>query len=119
MLFVFAKSAAILTDAFPADQRGLAMGVNQIAALLGSVIGLIMGGILSYFDWRLVFLVSVPVGIVGTIWAYMMLREVATIRQHQKIDWAGNITFVAGLTILLIGITYGIEPYGGSPTGWG
>jgi MFS family permease len=117
--FLFANSAAIITDAFPAHQRGLALGINQIAAIVGSVIGLIMGGILAYFDWRLVFLVSVPVGVVGTIWAYMMLREVATIRQHQKIDWAGNITFVAGLTILLFGITYGIEPYGGSPTGWG
>ncbi len=117
--FLFANSAAIITDAFPAHQRGLALGINQIAAIVGSVIGLILGGILSYFDWRLVFLVSVPVGIVGTIWAYMMLREVATIRQHQKIDWAGNITFAAGATILLLGITYGIEPYGSSPTGWG
>src|SRR5437588_1990456 len=96
--FLLSNSAAIITDAFPAHQRGLALGINQIAAIVGSVIGLIMGGILSYFDWRLVFLVSVPVGIVGTIWAYMMLREVATIREHQKIDWAGNLTFVAGLT---------------------
>ncbi|HXZ03703.1 MAG TPA: MFS transporter [Ktedonobacteraceae bacterium] len=117
--FLFANSAAIITDAFPAHQRGLALGINQIAAIVGSVIGLIMGGILSYFDWRLVFLVSVPVGVIGTIWAYLMLREVATIRKHQRIDWAGNITFVAGLTILLFGITYGIEPYGGSSTGWG
>jgi MFS family permease len=117
--FLFANSAAIITDAFPAHQRGLALGINQIAAIVGSVIGLIMGGILAYFDWRLVFLVSVPVGVIGTIWAYMMLREVATIREHQKIDWAGNITFVAGATILLFGITYGIEPYGGSPIGWG
>jgi EmrB/QacA subfamily drug resistance transporter len=117
--FLFSNSAAILTDAFPAHQRGLALGINQIAAILGSVIGLILGGILSYYSWRLVFLVSVPVGIVGTIWAYVMLREVATIRGHQKIDWAGNITFAAGATILLIGITYGIEPYGSAPTGWG
>jgi MFS family permease len=117
--FLFANSAAILTDAFPANQRGLAMGINQIAAILGSVIGLILGGILSYFDWRLVFLVSVPVGIVGTIWAYLMLRETATIRKHQKIDWPGNITFAVGLTIMLLGITYGIEPYGNSPMGWG
>jgi len=117
--FLFANSAAILTDAFPARQRGLAMGINQIAAILGSVIGLILGGILSYFDWRLVFLVSVPVGIVGTIWAYMMLRETATIRQHQKLDWPGNITFAIGLTVLLVGITEGIEPYGNSPMGWG
>jgi EmrB/QacA subfamily drug resistance transporter len=116
--FLFANSAAILTDAFPSNQRGLAMGINQIAAILGSVIGLILGGILSYFDWRLVFLVSVPVGIVGTIWAYLMLRETATIRQHQKLDWPGNITFAIGLTAVLIGITYGIEPYGNSPMGW-
>lgn len=117
--FLFSNSAAILTDAFPVNQRGLALGINQIAAILGSVIGLILGGILSYFSWRLVFLVSVPVGLVGTIWAYLMLREIATIRGHQKIDWAGNITFAFGATILLLGITYGIQPYGGSPTGWG
>ena len=117
--FLFANSAAIITDAFPANQRGLALGINQIAAIVGSVIGLILGGILAYFDWRLVFLVSVPVGVVGAIWAYVMLREIGTIREHQKIDWAGNITFVVGLTVLLFGITYGIEPYGGSPTGWG
>ena len=116
--FLFANSTAIITDAFPVNQRGLAMGINQIAAILGSVIGLILGGILAYFDWRLVFLVSVPVGIVGTIWAYLMLREVATIRGNQKIDWAGNITFAIGTTILLLAITYGIEPYGNSPTGW-
>src|SRR6266699_3056863 len=117
--FLLANSAAILTDAFPTNQRGLALGINQIAAILGSVIGLILGGILSYFSWRLVFLVSVPVGIVGTIWAYLMLREIASIRGHQKIDWAGNITFAFGATILLLGITYGIQPYGGAPTGWG
>ncbi|MBO0779070.1 MAG: MFS transporter [Ktedonobacteraceae bacterium] len=117
--FLLSNSAAIITDAFPAHQRGFALGINQIAAILGSVIGLILGGILSYFDWRLVFLVSVPVGIAGTVWAYMMLRETTTARQHQKIDWLGNITFAAGATILLIGITYGIEPYNGSPTGWG
>jgi EmrB/QacA subfamily drug resistance transporter len=117
--FLFANSAAILTDAFPANQRGLAMGINQIAAVVGSVIGLILGGILAYFNWRLVFLVSVPVGIVGTIWAYLMLRETATIREHQRLDWPGNITFALGLTLLLLGITYGIEPYGSSPMGWG
>ncbi len=117
--FLFSNSAAILTDAFPENQRGLALGINQIAAILGSVIGLILGGILSYFSWRLVFLVSVPVGLVGTAWAYLMLREVATIRAHQKLDWAGNVTFALGATILLLGITYGIEPYGGSPVGWG
>ncbi len=116
--FLLSNSAAIITDAFPAYQRGFALGINQIAAILGSVIGLILGGILAYFDWRLVFLVSVPVGIVGTIWAYTMLRETAQPRRHQKIDWLGNVTFAIGATVLLIGITYGIEPYGGSATGW-
>jgi len=117
--FLFSNSAAIITDAFPANQRGLALGINQIAAILGSVIGLILGGILAYFDWRLVFLVSVPVGIIGTIWAYLNLREIATIRKNQKLDWAGNITFAAGATSILLGITYGIQPYGNAPTGWG
>jgi EmrB/QacA subfamily drug resistance transporter len=116
--FLLSNSAAILTDAFPANQRGRALGINQIAGIAGSFIGLIVGGILAAINWRLVFLVSVPVGIAGTIWAYMMLRETATIREHQKIDWLGNVTFALGLTIFLLGITYGIEPYGGSPMGW-
>jgi len=117
--FLFSNSAAILTDAFPPNQRGRALGINQIAAIAGSFIGLILGGVLAAIDWRLVFLVSVPVGLAGTIWAYTMLRETATIRAKQKIDWIGNITFAAGLTLLLLGITYGIEPYGDSPMGWG
>jgi EmrB/QacA subfamily drug resistance transporter len=116
--FLLSNSAAILTDAFPVNQRGRALGINQIAGIAGSFIGLILGGILAAINWRLVFLVSVPVGIAGTIWAYTMLRETATIRQHQKIDWVGNVTFALGLTVLLLGITYGIEPYGGSPMGW-
>src|SRR6266436_1046251 len=117
--FLLSNSAAILTDAFPANQRGRALGINQIAGIAGSFIGLIVGGILAAINWRLVFLVSVPVGIAGTIWAYTMLRETATIREHQTIDWLGNVTFALGLTIFLLGITYGIEPYGGSPMGWG
>jgi EmrB/QacA subfamily drug resistance transporter len=117
--FLFANSTAILTDAFPAHERGMAMGINQVAAILGSIIGLILGGVLAVVDWRMVFLVSVPVGIFGTIWAYWMLRETAQIRGHQKIDWLGNITFALGLIVLLIGVTYGIEPYGNSVMGWG
>jgi MFS family permease len=116
--FLFSNSAAILTDAFPVNQRGRALGINQVAAIAGQFIGLILGGVLAAINWRLVFLVSVPVGIAGTIWAYAMLRETGTIRAHQRIDWAGNITFACGLTILLLGITYGIEPYGTSPMGW-
>src|SRR5436309_4606241 len=111
--FLLSNSAAILTDAFPANQRGRVLGINQIAGIAGSFIGLIVSGILAAINCRLVFLVSVPVGIAGTIWPYTMLRETATIREHQKIDWLGNATFALGLTIFLLGITYGIEPYGG------
>ncbi|MGO8946854.1 MAG: MFS transporter [Ktedonobacterales bacterium] len=117
--FLFANSAAIITDAFPTRQRGMAMGINQIAAIVGSFVGLILGGVLAAVNWRMVFLVSIPVGIFGTVWAYLMLRETAKIRGNQKMDWPGNVTFAAGLIILLLGITYGIEPYGSSSMGWG
>ena len=117
--FLLSNSAAILTDAFPSNQRGMALGVNQIAAIGGSFIGLILGGVLAAIDWRLVFLVNVPIGLFGTVWAYLNLREQGAIRAHQRIDWLGNITFAIGLTTLLLGVTYGIEPYGGSAMGWG
>jgi MFS family permease len=116
--FIFANSAAILTDAFPAEQRGLALGLNQVSAVAGSVAGLILGGILAAIDWRLVFLVSVPFGIIGTVWAYVALHETARIQAHQKLDPWGNVTFAIGLTLLLVGITYGIMPYGDSTMGW-
>ncbi|HEX7734105.1 MAG TPA: MFS transporter [Ktedonobacteraceae bacterium] len=117
--FLMANSTAILMDAFPLKQRGMALGINQMAAILGSIIGLIVGGVLSAIDWRLVFLVSVPVGVAGTIWAYLMLRETSQGGQRQKMDWFGNITFFLGLTIALIGMTYGLQPYGDSAMGWG
>ncbi|HZV52416.1 MAG TPA: MFS transporter [Candidatus Dormibacteraeota bacterium] len=116
--FLFANSAAILTDAFPHDQRGLALGLNQIAAVAGSLVGLILGGVLSAIDYRLVFLVSVPVGVLGTVWAYVALREIAPVERGQRVDVLGNVTFAAGLTILLVGITYGLLPYHGAPMGW-
>jgi MFS family permease len=115
---LFANSTALLTDAFPAEQRGLAMGVNQIAGITGSLGGLLLGGFLATISWRLVFLVSVPVGLVGTVWAYLKLRETATIRRGQRLDIPGNATFGIGLTVLLIGLTYSIEPYGTSSMGW-
>ena len=114
---LFANSAAILTDAFPPDQRGLALGVNQVAAIGGSFIGLILGGLLGPVDWHLVFLVSVPFGVFGTVWAYFKLVE-RGVKTASKIDWWGNLTFAAGLISLLVGITYGIEPYGTSSMGW-
>ncbi|WP_084654548.1 MFS transporter [Nocardia altamirensis] len=112
-----ANSAAILTDAFPAKQRGTALGINMVAAVAGSFLGLIIGGVLSEWDWRAVFWVSVPIGIIGAIWSYRSLHEVG-IRSAGKVDWAGTITFGLGLTALLTGITYGIQPYGGHATGW-
>jgi MFS family permease len=115
--FLFSNSTAILTDAFPSSERGMAMGLNQIAFIGGSLLGLILGGVLSAIHWRLVFLVSVPVGIAGTIWAYLKLKEIGVITK-QKFDVIGNITFGAGLTIFLASLIYGIMPYGSSPMGW-
>jgi len=115
--FLVANSSAILTDAFPEDQRGLALGINNVAGISGSFIGLVLGGILGPIDWRLVFLVSVPFGLAGTLWAYFKLEETAA-RRPAPIDWPGNVTFALGLVLVMIGITYGIQPYGGHSMGW-
>jgi MFS family permease len=112
-----ANSAAILTDAFPDAQRGMALGVNQIAALAGQFLGLVAGGLLAEWDWRAVFYISVPIGVLGTIWSYRSLREISSPRAA-RIDWAGNLTFAAGAAVVLASITYGIQPYGDHPTGW-
>ena len=117
--FLFANSAAIITDAFPSNERGKALGINQISFLAGSLIGLVLGGILAVYDWRLVFLVSVPVGVVGTIWSYLKLKEQCTIKKNQKLDIWGNIAFGGGLTLVLAGMIYGLIPYGNSAMGWG
>ena len=114
---LMANSAAIITDAFPAEQRGMALGVNQIAALAGQFIGLVLGGVLSVWDWRAVFWINVPFGIFGTIWAYRSLRELAE-RRPARIDWWGNLSFAGGCALLLAAITYGIQPYGGHSMGW-
>jgi MFS family permease len=114
---LMANSAAILTDAFPSNQRGLALGINNVAAISGSFIGLVLGGLLGPLDWRLVFLVSVPFGVGGTIWAYLRLEE-RGIRRAARIDWWGTVTFAVGLISLLVGITYGIQPYGHDTMGW-
>jgi MFS family permease len=114
---IMANSAPILTDAFPLGQRGLAMGINQAAAFSGSFIGLVLGGVLAPINWRLIFLVSVPIGLFATLWGYLKLRELGE-RRPAHIDWPGNITFALGLVLIMIGITYGIEPYGRSNMGW-
>jgi MFS family permease len=115
--FLVANSVAILTDAFPANQRGLALGINNVVGISGMFIGLVLGGVLAPVSWRLVFLVSVPTGIAGTIWSYRSLREIG-VRTREPVDWVGNLTFAAGLVLVMIGITYGIRPYGSHPMGW-
>src|ERR1700733_10367061 len=114
---LFANSNAIITDAFPPSERGRAMGINGVGAVSGSFLGLILGGVLAPIEWRLVFLVSVPFGLLGTIWGYRRLRDTG-VRVKAKIDWIGNATFAVGLVALLTGIVYSLLPHGGHPTGW-
>src|ERR1035438_5403908 len=114
---LMANSAAILTDAFPAEQRGFALGINQVAGLAGMFVGLVAGGLLAALDWRAVFWINVPVGVYGTWWAYRKLRDNGE-RHRGRIDWWANVTFAVGLGAVLIAATYGIQPYGGHTMGW-
>lgn len=114
---LMASSSAILTDAFPANQRGMALGVNMVAAVAGSFLGLLIGGVLSEWHWQAIFWVGVPIGVLGTVWSLRSLVELG-VRTPGRLDWAGTLTFGIGLTVLLIGITYGIQPHGDSSTGW-
>jgi MFS family permease len=115
---LLANSAAIITDAFPSNQRGMALGINNIVGVSGMFVGLVLGGLLAPISWRMVFLISVPVGLFGTVWAYLKLEERSTPRRT-SIDWAGNVTFALGLILVMISVTYGIRPYGNAATGWG
>jgi MFS family permease len=115
---MMASSAAILTDAFPPTQRGFALGINMIAGMAGSFLGIIAGGVLAGIDWRWVFLINVPIGVIGTVWGFWKLREIG-VRHPARIDWLGNVTFAGGLAMVLVGMTSGLRPYGGSPMGWG
>jgi MFS family permease len=115
---LLANSAAILTDAFPAGQRGMALGINNIVGVSGMFVGLVLGGLLAPIHWRLVFLISVPVGLFGTVWAYLKLEERSRPRRA-PIDWWGNVTFALALLLVMVSVTYGIRPYGRHPTGWG
>ncbi len=114
---LFANSSAIITDAFPADQRGLGLGINNVAAIAGAFVGLVLGGLLAPVQWHMVFLVSVPFGIFGTVWAYRKLED-RSVRTPARVDWWGNATFAAGLILILVGITYGLLPYGPHTMGW-
>jgi MFS family permease len=115
--FLLANSAAILTDAFPANQRGMALGINNIVGVSGVFIGLVLGGLLAPIDWRMVFLISVPIGLFGSVWAYLKLEERST-PKRARVDWAGNLSFAIGLILIMVSVTYGIRPYGGHATGW-
>jgi MFS family permease len=115
--FLFSNSVAILTDAFPENERGMALGLNQVAGIAGSFLGILVGGLLSEVGWRWVFLFNVPIGVIATIWGHRTLREVG-VRKSEPIDWLGNITFAAGLTMILIGAIYGINPTPTSPMSW-
>jgi MFS family permease len=115
--FLLANSAAILTDAFPTNQRGMALGINNIVGVSGVFIGLVLGGLLAPIDWRMVFLISVPIGLFGTVWAYLKLEERST-PKRARVDWAGNLTFALGLILIMVSVTYGIRPYGAHDTGW-
>ncbi len=114
---LMANSAAILTDAFPVNQRGMALGINNIVGVSGMFVGLVLGGLLAPINWRLVFLISVPVGLFGTVWAYLKLEERSE-PKRRPIDWWGNLTFALGLVLLMVAVTYGIRPYGSHSTGW-
>ena len=114
---LLANASAIITDAFPPNQRGMALGVNNIMGVAGTFIGLVLGGLLAPINWRLVFLISVPVGVFGTIWAHRKLEERSEPRRR-PVDWLGNLTFAVGLICLMVAVTYGIRPYGGHATGW-
>lgn len=115
---LLANAAPIITDAFPAHQRGMALGINNIVGVSGMFVGLVLGGLLAPIDWRLVFLISVPVGLLGTVWAYLKLEERSEPRRV-PIDWWGNVTFALGLVLIMVSVTYGIRPWGGHATGWG
>jgi MFS family permease len=114
---LLANASAIITDAFPVNQRGMALGINNIVGVSGMFVGLVLGGILAPIDWRLVFLISVPVGLFGTIWGYLKLEERSKPRPT-RMDWWGNLTFAGGLVMIMTSVTFGIRPYGGNATGW-
>jgi MFS family permease len=115
--FFLANSAAILTDAFPINERGKALGINIVAAIAGNFLGLVIGGVLAVFNWRYVFLISIPFGLIGTIWSFK-LKELSQKAMKTKIDIWRNLSFVLGITLILVGVTYGLLPYGNSPMGW-
>jgi EmrB/QacA subfamily drug resistance transporter len=115
--FIMVNSTALLTDSFPINERGKALGLNQSAFIVGSVLGLVAGGLLAGYNWHLVFIVNIPFALAGTLWSIFKLKE-SVPRKKVKIDYWGNITLASGLILISLGFTYALEPYGGSQLGW-
>jgi EmrB/QacA subfamily drug resistance transporter len=104
------NSVAIITEVFPANERGKALGLNAITFSLGGVLGPILGGlILTLSDWRWIFFINVPVGIIGALWGYRVLQERSTPRKGEGFDILGAVSFSVALTALLIALTMGIQ----------
>jgi len=102
------NSAAIITDAFPKGELGMGLGTNMMAGSLGNIAGYTLGGVMiTYFGWRSIFLLNVPIGIFGTVWSYLLLKEIGIKTVGQKFDYAGSILYCIGLSIILIGLTIG------------
>ncbi|HUJ77666.1 MAG TPA: MFS transporter, partial [Thermoplasmata archaeon] len=106
--FLFSNSAAILTDAFPPNERGRALGINQVSIVVGAVSGLVLGGVITTsIGWRWIFYVNVPIGLIATLRARADLRELARPETAPRVDWAGNLVFAGGLTLFLFAVTLG------------
>ncbi len=110
---IFANSSALVTDAFPREQLGIAMGTNVMVAAVGLVLGPVLGGLLVEISWKWVFWFNVPLGLLGTLWGSLVLRELVRPEGERSFDWAGTVAMVVGLT----GLTYGISR--GGLVGWG
>lgn len=112
-----ANSAAIVADAFPRNELGKAIGINMVAIMAGQFLGLILGGVLATLDWRYIFLLSVPFGLIATILS-IKLKEISIKDVKTKLDIWGNMAFMGGITLLLVGVTYGLMPYKTDLMGW-
>ncbi len=112
------NSTALLTDAFPPNERGKALGLNQISFVVGSFLGLILGGFLAGYDWHLIFVVNVPFAVAGALWSILKLKRVKG-TGNIKFDLLGNVFLASGLLVFSLGLTYALMPYGNSQLGWG
>ncbi len=115
--FLMTNSTAMLTDAFPSNERGKALGINQISFISGNLIGLIVGGLLAGYDWHLVFIVNIPFAVAGSLWSVFKLKEISK-RVNIPIDYKGNIFLAGGLILISLAFTYSLVPYGNSSMGW-